>query len=348
MNNITRKLPLGFFEKIELHPLDNKAGRFNVQSNKHFIFSMEHNFRGIKKALKTKDYPFFFTHQESFETACAIFKELYKKDPTTVYYFHNTDKTWNGFVVSNDDLNENSYLFPSAEAKYNPLIGAFNGYGMDENPAFFMLISSPFDSNNSSFLTIDNFRFLYDVDKISLFKVKEKENPHIYNFEKGNIESFVKRTAVQFKYEEEIFNKILERYQKINLDEIFFMPIILDLYNQNRNLESIKNDPKLLISILNLKNAAENQMIYSNTLNWGSLISFIVRFNEFSLQSGIFPKTEIEKLFAKKQAYIKFLEVFRKFVDNQSRFENYAKNQLADWLKIEHLIKEFEKNKKKK
>lgn len=209
-----------------------------------------------------------------------------------------------------------------------------------------MLISSPFDANDSSFLTIDNFRFLYDVDKISLFKVKEKdeEKNDIYHFNKNNLESFIKRTAQQFKNEEEIFYNILQNYQKINLDKTYFMPIILDLYNQNRNSESVKNDPKLLKSILGLKNATEQQMRYSKTLNWGSLISFIVRFNEFSLESGIFPKTDIESLFSKKKAYTKFLEIFKKFLDNQSRFENYANNQLADWLKIESIIIEFENN----
>lgn len=348
MSNITSKLPASFFEKIVLHPLDNKAGKFNVQSDKHFVFSMEHNFRGIKKALKRQEHPFFFTHEESFNTACAIFKELYKKDPTSVYYFHHADKTWNGFVVTHEDLIEETYgsyqlRFPIYESKYNPLIGAFNGYGMDENPAFFMLISSPFDAKKSSFLTIDNFRFLNDDDKLSLYKAKDKVKPNTFNFDKKSLKSFIVRTAAQFKNEEDKFNNILKKYQKINLDKTYFMPIILDLYNQNRNSESVKNDPKLLKSILGLKNAAEQQMRYSKTLNWGSLISFIVRFNEFSLESGIFPKTDIESLFSKKKAYTKFLEIFKKFLDNQSRFENYANNQLADWLKIESVIKELEK-----
>lgn len=129
MSNISSKLPAIFFEKIQLHPLDNKAGKFNVQSDKHFIFSMEHKFRGIKKALKGKEHPFFFTHEESFNTACAIFKELYKKNPTSVYYFHDPDKTWNAFAVTHEDLPEETYTssefrskVPVVKPKYNTLM----------------------------------------------------------------------------------------------------------------------------------------------------------------------------------------------------------------------------------
>ncbi len=338
-------LPISFFEKIELNTLDSRAGRFNVQSDEHFIFSVEDKYRGIKKVFKKKEHPFFFTHEETLDIACEVYKKLYIEEPTSLYYFHDEDKTWNAFVVANEgvylfdkngELNHQSLLF---QQKYYPLIGAFNGYGMEENPAFFMLTSSPFDKFNSSFLTIDSFRFLSGTEKEAMYKIKISDKPNTYRFKIDAINLFIEDVASKFKIKEEDFKILLETYQMIPLEKKYFMPIILDLYNQNRNIESVRNDSKLMKSIINLKKAAELQLRQSiHSLTWGSFISFIVHYNEFNLDSGIYPKADIEKLFSKKKAYTKFLEMFGKFRRDSKRFNNYAENQLEDWLKIEREI----------
>ncbi len=338
------KIPVDFFEKIELNTLDQRAGRFNVQSDEHFIFSIEDKYRGIKRTVKKIGHPFFFTHEETLDTACAIYKRLYKKEPTEVHYFHDEDKTWNGFVVSEDLTNKGVVQTSLFESQYYPLIGAFNGYGMDENPAFFMLISSPFgkEKRRTSYLTIDSFRFLSSVEKECVYKEKASSKPTTYRFKSGPYGEFIEKVTSQFKEEEEIFNSLLKTYQAIPLEEKYFMPIILDLYNKNRNTESVKNDDKLIRSILTLKQAAEKQLRYSEKLTWASFIGFIVRYNEFELVSGVFLKGEIEELFAKKQVYIKMSEIFGKCLHDTVRFNNYAENQLAEWLKIEALVDQFE------
>ncbi len=336
------KIPVDFFEKIELNTLDQRAGRFNVQSDEHFIFSIEDKYRGIKRTVKKIGHPFFFTHEETLDTACAIYKRLYKKDPTEVHYFHDEDKTWNGFVVS-EDLTNKGVIQPSLVDQYYPLIGAFNGYGMDENPAFFMLISSPFgkEKRRTSYLTIDSFRFLSSVEKECVYKEKASSKPTTYRFKPGLYGEFIEKVTSQFKEEEEIFNSLLKTYQAIPLEEKYFMPIILDLYNKNRNTESVKNDDNLINSILKLKRAAEEHLKFSNRLTWASFIGFIVRYNEFELVSGVFPKADIESLFSKKKAYTKMREIFGKCLHDTVRFNNYAENQLAEWYKIEALVNYF-------
>lgn len=207
-----------------------------------------------------------------------------------------------------------------------------------------MLISSPFDKEKrrTSYLTIDSFRFLSSVEKECVYKEKASSKPTTYRFKSGRYGEFVEKVISQFVREEKSFNKLLEIYQVIPLEEKYFMPIILDLYNKNRNTESVKNDDKLIRSILTLKLAAEEQLAYSNKLTWASFIGFIVRYNEFELVSGVFPKADIESLFSKKKAYTKMLEIFGKCLHNSVRFNNYAENQLADWLKIEALVDHFE------
>lgn len=319
--------------------MDSRAGRFNVQSGKHYIFSIEDEFKGIKKSLIEGDLPFYFTHEETFNTACMIYEKMYKKMPTSLYYFHNEEKTWNAFILL-DDLKDHEHFYHFFDKSITPknsyyqLIGAFNGYGMDENPAFFLLISSPFETSRTSFLTLDSFRFLKDDDKLSCYKFKGNISP-------AKIIGFVEKRALQFEFEEKKFKELLEKYQKINLDRKYFMPIILDLYNLNRNSESVKNDNKLSKAILDLKDAANFPLqVFYNNLNWTTFISFIVRYNSFKLNSGIFPKHEIESLFAKKKAYTKFTDMFSKFEVDQKGFKTYANHQLSDWEKVEKIIKE--------
>jgi hypothetical protein len=339
MNFSQDMLPENFFENIVLNTLDSRAGRFNVQSSKHYIFSIEDQYRGIKKSFIEGGLPFYFTHEETFNTACMIYERMYEKMPTSLYYFHNEEKTWNAFIVLNElDIQEHFYhpfdkpIIP--ENSYYPLIGALNGYGMDENPAFFLLISSPFETTRMSFLTLDSFRFLRDEDRLSCYKFK---GDSVYE----KIEKFAIKRAYQFKHEEKKFKELLEKYQKINLEREYFMPIILDLYNLNRNSESVKNDDKLSRAILDLRNAANFHLrAFGNTLNWTIFISFIVRYNSFELNSGIFPKHEIESLFSKKKAYTKFTEMFSRFEVDEKNFETYAKHQVSDWEKIEKIIKE--------
>lgn len=283
--------------------------------------------------------PFYFTHEETFKIACDIYNKLYKKKPTNIHYFHDEEKTWNAFIVSNDLTNE-EYVFnlfdePTIkihENSYYPLIGALNGYGMDENPAFFMMISSPFDTSKTSFLSLDSFRFLKEEDKSYYYKSKGV-------IVEEKMQQFVERRALQFKNEENNFKILLKDYQKITLDREYFMPIILDLYNQNRNVESVKNDSKLLKSISDLRNAAEAHLRpFDKNVNWATFISFIVRYNSFDLKSGIFPKHEIESLFSKKKAYTKFIEMFGKFKVDKKSFNSYANNQVSDWEKVKKVI----------
>lgn len=45
MSQNTNKLPKDFFENIVLHTLNNHAGKFNVQSAKHYILVLKINIK---------------------------------------------------------------------------------------------------------------------------------------------------------------------------------------------------------------------------------------------------------------------------------------------------------------
>ena len=158
-----QNLPTNFFEKIELSTLNCMTDKYVIKSKDYHIFSSENNFRGIKKSSAKGNVPFFLTHKEVFDTACLIYEKMYKNSPEYLYYFHDEDKLWNAFIVSGYDFDTmNAYkngdfggniLIQVGDTEGFPAIGVSNSYEMDENPAFFYVVTSPVDNRNT-FLTI--------------------------------------------------------------------------------------------------------------------------------------------------------------------------------------------------
>jgi hypothetical protein len=337
-----KDLPTDFFEKIELSTLTCMTDKHVIKSKDYYIFSSDNNFRGIKKSSSEGGIPFFLTHKELFDSACLIYEKMYKSSPEYLYYFHDEAKMWNAFIVSGYDFDtinaykdgffENNMPIQVGDTNGFPAIGASNSYEMDENPAFFYVVTSPVDNRNT-FLTIDNFRFRRAVDREVLLKAKKNNSFTQW------MESFAHDKAETFLAAETKFKKLLKDLSVKEVEPQFFAPIVLDLYNKNRNIQSVKNDVELSRDIYKLYNNANgfvDKGRYYNGINWTIFVSFILRYTNFDLANGTsFPKEKIEELFSTKDSYQKFRDIFSKFINDSERFDQYAKNQLEDWLKLE-------------
>lgn len=340
MQAIFNELPSNFFEPVTYHQLDCRAGKFNVSSDYHYVFNFEDKFIGIKKSPSIHSLPFFLHHEESLKMACMIYEQTFNQMPNELLFFHNEQKNWNAFIVGyrseEEQLAYYNNLFTSsvrADIDYFPMVGAFNTFEFGENPFFSLLITSPFDKGKYSFLSLEDYRFPKDSGN-DLLKRQYKGQL----FSDAALANTSKIIASSFRDADDQFKQILGEYSGKKLDYSYFAPIILDLYNINRNVESIKNDEKLERKIRHHSELARLFIPKNTAATWTTIIAYMVRYSDFKITNGIFPKNNILDIFAQKQSYKKFETIFSKFVNDEPRFIRYADDQVADWNRIKHLI----------
>lgn len=345
-STFTNTPPPNFFEPISYHPLAHRAGKFNVDSTQFYVFNHEDQFRGFKSAYSEGSPPFFLFHQEVLDGACQIFRNLFGHEPDLLRFFANEQKTWNAFLVTSQqvakfdyELTDELFSEPALRQGFNkedrqpfrhfPLIGGFNDYAYGGNPAFFYLIATPFRQTTASFLTVDNFRFLQDLDK------------HPFTQPRANrvtlLQSTCRRVTDSFRKERDKFDKLLTEMADYQIDKDYFAPVVLDLYNRNRNVESVRNDDTLRASLRYLYQQADDFSYGQSTLPWSDFIHFIIRYNEFNLDQDWLLK-RIEELFAEKRSYKKFNDLFAKFSVDNTRYTRYTADQLSDWRRVSSIL----------
>lgn len=354
ISTFTQSLPLNFFEHVTIQPLDHLTDNHRIKTDKYFVFNYQSGFRGFKAAYPEEALPFFLHHEEVFWGACQLFENLFQHKPDLIRFFHDDEKTWNAFLVTSWQLAKNEepdvqewavadqdptmygswqpeYYVPPMRTRHSqygkgfehfPLIGAVNDYGFDKTPAFFYLVATPFRHSLASFLTLANFRFLKDADKIPFARYGTNR--------KAELARICRDVSKQFKREQQEFDQLLSTMSNRVIESEFFGPVVLDLYNRNRNLESIRNDATLRNAIRITYSQARDFSRSTSELLWSDFIHFIIRYNEFDLEEDWLHSRIIE-LFKEKRSFKKFEEVFRKFLHNNSRYQTYINDQQSTW-----------------
>lgn len=335
-------LPKDLFENVTYHTLRNQAGKFNIRTEDHFLFGYEDKFRGVKKSFSEGQPPFYLSHSETFETTCKTFCGLFGVEPDLLTEFHDEAKTWNAFIVSHSNMvsYEPEYsaqpvlgrLSQFADAQANsfvnfPLIGGFNSYGFDKNPAFFYLVGTPFRALSGSLLTLDNFRFTKDDEKL----------PFIVGNRSEALARLIDTLVKRFGNARSAFDKLLAQMATQQVLETDFAPVVLDLYNRNRNPQSIQNDDRLRQRVRRLYIDAADSVKKRNTVPWTEFIRFIVRYNQFFFHKEILLES-IEELFSRKESYQKFDVLFRRFLNDPGAFIHYVDGQVSDWERIKDTV----------
>lgn len=335
-------LPKDFFENVTFYPLDHRAGKYNISTDDYFIFGFEDRFRGVKRAFNEDKLPFYLSHQETFNTTKQIFYELSGFEPDLLTEFHDKDKTWNAFIVTHSSFvkytqktkaNSSYPLFDYVDAAEDepfinfPLIGGFNNYSLDKNPAFFYLIGTPFQPDSGSLLTLDNFRFT---------KVEDKR-PFVVDNRKAALDQLVKSIAVRFKGARANFDKLLVKMTTQQILKEEFAPVVLDLYNRNRNPQSIRNDDGLRHRVKRLYINAANSVKKLELVPWTEFIRFIIRYNQFYFYEEILLES-VEELFSRKDSYQKFETLFNRFLTDRPSYERYVNGQVIDWERIKENV----------
>lgn len=335
-------LPDDFFEQVSIHPLDHRAGKFNISTNDYFVFGYEDKFRGTKQAFDINKPPFYLLHSETFEIVQEVFYRLFSQKPDLLTVFHDDDKTWNAFIVGSSDFveyeeqtdryfREQAPLFsePAENGQFEhfPLIGGFNSYGFDKNPAFFYLIATPFQKDSGSLLTLDNYRFTKDKEKY----------PFVVGNKPAAIAKLISTITNQFKDAESDFEQLLGSMSAKQIARHEFAPVVLDLYNRNRNPQSIRNDDQLRYRVKRLYLNANGFTSKGAKVPWTEFMHFIVRYNQFHFHKALLLEA-VEELFSKKDSYRKFDRLFRQFVTDDTRFKSYVDDQVNDWKRIEKLV----------
>lgn len=151
--------------------------------------------------------------------------------------------------------------------------------------------------------------------------------------------------AKKFAESQDDFNELMAKMSAESIDREYFAPVVLDIYDRNRNLESIRNDSDLRNRVKILFRDAEefvegksNDFYREITpLEWTEFIYFILRYNHFDFEHE--PRLEkVEELFSKKDAYRKFVKLFKNFLNNKNAYHRYVANQVDDWERIREYI----------
>lgn len=334
-------LPANFFENVELFTLSHRGGKYNVDTKSLYIISHTFDYRGSKAAFGEDEPPFYLRHEESFEGACQLFSQLFDHEPDLFAWFENKEKTWNAFLVTSrrlylsGDDDQTAYLAQENRFRsyfnYFPVIGSINSYGQGENPGFYYLVATPFRQGTGSFLTLANFRFQRESDKLPFITFDP------YKRQKA-LSQTITQVSQAFDKAEREFNALLDQMANGYIARELFMPVVLDLYDKNRNAESVANDSRLQRFIHYLAQSTNDFLpIHQAVLPWTDLIQFIIRNNEVDLDRGL-RVDEVEELFSRKWAYAKFIELFKKFLKDTAAYERYIKKQFDDWQAIRNLI----------
>ena len=335
-------LPADFFENVTFHTLDHRAGKFNVSTDEYFVFGYEDKFRGTKQAFDVDKPPFYLLHSETFTIVKEVFAGLFSKKPDLLTVFYDENKIWNAFIVGHSDfvkydqpnprINQQADLFAynsetDRQFQHFPLIGGVNSYGFDKNPAFFYLIATPFHKDSGSLLTLDNYRFTKDEEK--------------WPFVEGDRDTaraeLILRVIKKFREAESDFEQMLGKMSLKYIRSDEFAPVVLDLYNRNRNPQSIRNDDLLRRRVKRLYLDAKSFTRRRTSVPWTEFMHFIVQYNQFYFDKSLLLEG-VEELFSKKESYRKFDRIFQQFVTDPDRFQSYVDDQVREWKRIEKLV----------
>jgi hypothetical protein len=183
----------------------------------------------------------------------------------------------------------------------------------------------------NSFLTIDNYKFTReDIEKY----IKSGKDAKV-------LEDVVLR-VISKKFQEQLkaFVELYSTLDTMTVDKKYFVPVCLDLFNRNRSITSMTNDPNLYKRVENIIKQGNDFIQRNETqIRCTRFIDFIIRFNYFPIDDLDLHRDKVEELFVQKRPYQKIEDIFPRFKKSQTSFKDYLNDQESSFDKINEVFR---------
>jgi len=324
------------YDHSPLQNVPKPPNKIFVTSDDYQIISKSQSgsFLGIKEVheLNDKTKKTFHIHFESLvNQSKQLFEFLFNQSAEIHDYFKTKDDNWAAFLFSKNKYGVEDFVKDHQARTYelaklqdktlnlkifshlDLLLGASYGYTTSDTINLFLLLKTNNSKpENLSFLTLTRFSITRNRE-FALLSENINENRYIEYFE-----NFIKDDFLDDLGE---FIKYYQYFSDITLERENFVPIVLDLYNSNRNSESIKKDKRLKTKINSIIDNSKAFIKHKENLTLASFIDYIIEKNEFKLEEIGYDRSKIEELFVRKNAYNKALRVLphldKKYVNAQ-------------------------------
>ena len=320
------------FFKVSTSPLKAVLSDSKVMSPYYMVLYNEENILGIKPKEEEDTKVFFLENGEVFEAGKSLSEKISKNIIHTAS-FTNYRQNRSFFIYENKEAEViEEGLFEPRNKKvleklrkygFQPTIIAENGFDYNDKVMFYLLVALPtnYDSmTGNGFLTISKFRYQYYFNNEKSFIEDIKENC-VLKFEQG-LEDFIK------SYEE------LDKIQFSNEEQI---AISLDIYNRNRNIQTLKSDGRHLNETKKFIKRAET--FYSRSESRASeIIKFIISTHPINFEEEHIRIIDFKEILTEKRAYANSKRLFKGKNTNEKERAIYVAEQLRVLGEVEKLL----------
>lgn len=333
-----QKIPTyDLFFKVNESPLRAIIENTMVLPERYKVLHENTRFLGIKEIEKETQKAFFVEHSHAYKCARVLAESIssninqdrsYKNDLNNkAFIFLGSGNNTETRQLPKDSLfgDFDKHLIEQLRRYgFSPAIAVQNGYDYLDRTTFYLLAELAISESVFGYLTIAKYKFgnntIYDALKNPL----KKEDYCILDIKENGVPFFLKELRKFFETYESLYN--------IQANSEQLIAVALDIFNKNRNLESLKSDVNLADEMRKFISSA--RAYFDRKENLAHLINFIARLHyiDFSL-SQITPSL-LHDVLTEKKAYSNLPRIFL----GKNQDPNERANYLAEQVNVYKLI----------
>lgn len=343
---------LGFFSTISIREKPkNDLGLRNWLTNSELLGLTI----GVSNKILTSNFN-FKSFEESIQSierwnrqsnSITEFLDFWK--PT---FLRNKNSSWFGCILGLSPqlkLGYESEIYTIIQELYRDKILVHlsfeNDLNIEKYPNVYLQVSlDDFNhQNHPSVMTISKSNF-------NSIKVKTSPKNKYYSWIEFNklFSAEIEELGVQFYNDLKSFHKYYQAFKKIELNRIEFIAIVLDLYNRNRNEESLELDDNLKKTIRNTINRNKQNSDFNYDLTLATVVKNIIKINaeDYNLGSPI-NTDKYHVIFSEKRVFKKIKNIYDKSIGSEKirteKFNSYLRSQTKAYTNIIEKFPELEK-----
>jgi len=330
------------FFTVEKSPLRAIIDNSMVTPDNYIVLHRQQQFLGIKPKEKEEQDVFFIEHNLAYQCGKVLAESL---SPTLVHNMSFSNDLKNQafiFIGENDfDTRQDSFL-PAHELEeknifdiydratlqqlkrygFKPTIAIENGYDYNDRVMFYLLVGLPLSARRNGYLTISKYKFQKQTIK-NILAGGAKELV---------IDDVKKHSVGKFRSDLKAFVNRYKQLNQIHLDPKSLTAITLDVFNKNRNLETLKSDGNLLRDIQLFTEKAMS--FFKGSTQASEILNFIIRYHYLDLDHSTVSEHNIRDVLIEKKAYARLKRIYSGKNEQEQERAKYFSHQMDAFQKI--------------
>ncbi len=333
--------------EIYISPFQAICGNKIMPVKHHMAVCSENSLLGVRSQDKEE---FVINHMNAYLLAESLYNSIYQSGIAHICYLSES-KNWMASIIGEPKYKTNGHfaelpsdVFITDRPKstilkdlftfgFKPAIGVVNGFDYNDDLGFYLLLepSTASTKDDMHLMTLDAFKFS-PLDLQALVKISDIDE----QLEKArNI--LLGKAVNKFQETLEAFIQVYEKLSCWQTQADHLTAICLDVFNKNRNIESVKADTQLSKELSTFINKAETYFRNANQMS--DLVQFIIRYHDVDFSAKNLDRNKVEQIFVKKKSYGKIVRVLGEMKPTQKSYHDYLESQLSSYRQVYEFLK---------